>query len=103
MEQFLLISTNGTCKYRYFQNDEQNKYNIFLVEFSIGTDFYDRLYWWGREEDKSTIARFTICVYPPFDENEWRLIEMQSSQNISNFGNVISKALDEIERLKNSL
>ena len=103
MEQFLLISAKGTGKYRYFQNDQQDKYNIFLVEFTIGTDFYDKLYWWGREEDKAAIARFTICVYPPFDDNEWKLIDMQSSQNISIFDNIVNKALDEIERLKSSL
>lgn len=90
-------------KYRYFQNDEQDKYNIFLVEFTIGADFYDKFYWWGREEDKATIARFTSCVYPPFDESEWRLIDMRSSQNISNFGNIINKAFDEVDRLKSSL
>lgn len=48
MDKFLLIKMGGECKYCYFQNDIQNNSNTFCVEYGIGADSYDRLYWWGR-------------------------------------------------------
>ena len=102
MDKFLLIKMEGECKYCYFQNDIQNNSNTFCVEFGIGADSYDRLYWWGRE-DKSNICSLLQFVYPPYIKGEWRKIDMSGKQNIGNFDKIVDQALKDVELLKESI
>lgn len=105
MEQFLLKNTKSEYKYCYFQNDEQDVYNIFVVKFSMGADNYDRLYWWGRNEDKHFISQFPTLVYSPDNDenNEWRMIDLEKKHNIGNFDKIVQEALKEVESLKKSI
>lgn len=100
--QILLKHTEGEYKYCFIQYDKQNDYDTFIVEFTMGADTYDKLYWWGREEDKSIIGDFFVIVKTPNvnKKNEWRKIDLKRKYNIVNFDKIVQKALKEVESLK---
>ena len=103
--QSLLKHTQGEYKYCFIQYDKQNVYNTFIVEFAMGADTYDKLYWWGREEDKSIIGDFFVIVKTPNvnKDTEWRKINLERKYNIGNFDKIVQKALKEVESLKKSI
>lgn len=103
MKKYLLINTTSEYKYCFFQYDEQDINNTFIVEFALGANSYDRLYWWGRYEDQPIIKRFSTlsCV----SDKEWQMIEDKepNRSNIENYEKIVKRASREVEALKKGL
>lgn len=101
MENVLFSNSEKSNLFRYFRLGEDWP-ECFVVEFIIGEDHYEHLYWGNNsyvENDRAIISELLTITYLPDSMDKWKKEKLERFQ--SRIENIIKKAENEINALKN--
>lgn len=105
MEELLFSSKENANRLRLFRLGKEWQ-ECFVVEFMLGSDHYDSLYWGNKvytEDDRNVISAMLIMAFLPDSHDDWQMINYVKMRKGLNLVTILDQVEDEISKRTNRI